>query len=300
MRQWNDAIEAIDADLTGPVDVADLARVAMTSEYHFRRMFATLAGMPVSEYVRRRRLTAATAELLGGAGVLETAVRYGYGSAEAFTRAFRQLHGLTPTQARRPGAVLRSQPKLRFHLRVEGSTEMRHRIVEKEAFRIVGFTERVPLVHEGPNAAIEEFTRSLDPARMAELKGLSGQESGGDDPFAVEPTSVEPTGVVSATVSIDADRADGSMLDYWLGVVTTAEAPDGFAQLDVPAGTWVVFDTEGPFPEVLQRMWADAATEWFPANPYRWSPGPEILRSRPADDDWSRGSGQLWLPVERE
>lgn len=285
MQQWNEAIEAIDADLTEPVEVAELARLATTSEYHFRRMFATLAGMPLSEYVRRRRLTAATAELLDGAAVLETAIRYGYGSAEAFNRAFRQMHGLTPTQARRPGAVLRSQSKLRFHLRVEGSADMRHRIVEKEAFRIVGFTERVPLVHEGPNTAIQEFTKSLDPARMAELKELA---------------AVEPTGVVSATVNIDTDRAEGGLLDYWTGVVTTAAAPGGFAQLDVPAGTWVVFDAEGPFPETLQRMWADAATEWFPSNPYRWAPGPEILRSRPTDDDWSQGTGHLWIPVERE
>lgn len=285
MQQWNDAIEAIDADLTDTVDVAELARMSTTSEYHFRRMFATLAGMPVSEYVRRRRLTIATAEILDGATVLDTAIRYGYGSAEAFNRAFRTMHGLTPSQARRPGAVLRSQSKLRFHLRVEGSTDMRHRIVEKDAFTIVGVTERVPMVHEGPNTAIEEFNRGLDRSRIGALKNLSDGA---------------PAGLVSVTDSIAEDRAEGSELDYWLGVVTSLEAPDGFSQLEVPAGTWVVFEAEGAFPDALQRMWADAATEWFPANPYRWAPGPEILRSQPEDDAWTRGRGELWLPVERE
>src|SRR5690625_3331362 len=285
MQRWNEAIEAIEADLTDRVDVAALAHRATTSEYHFRRMFATLAGLPISEYVRRRRLTVATAEILDGATVLDTAIRFGYGSAEAFARAFRAMHGLTPSQARRPGAVLRSQSKLRFHLRVEGSTDMQHRIVEKDAFRIVGVTQRVPLVHEGPNTAIDEFTRGLDRSQMGELKELSDGE---------------PAGLVTVSDHIDPDRAEGSLLDYWLGVVTSREAPAGFSRLEVPAGTWAVFETEGTFPDVLQRMWADAATEWFPANPYRWVPGPEILRSQPADEEWTRGTGQLWLPVERE
>lgn len=82
--------------------------IAMTSEYHFRRMFASLAGIPVSEYIRRRRLTAATAEIIAGQSVLDVAVRYGYESAEAFNRAFKAMHGLTPSQARRPGAVVHS------------------------------------------------------------------------------------------------------------------------------------------------------------------------------------------------
>lgn len=52
---WNDALELIEANLTEELNMADVARVAMTSEYHFRRMFSTLSGMPVSEYIRRRR-----------------------------------------------------------------------------------------------------------------------------------------------------------------------------------------------------------------------------------------------------
>ncbi|MFJ4169787.1 helix-turn-helix domain-containing protein [Paenarthrobacter sp. NPDC089714] len=286
MQEWNRAIELIEKDLTAEVDAKALARTALTSEYHFRRMFASLAGLPISEYIRRRRLTAATAEVIAGSTVLDVAVRYGYSSAEAFNRAFKAFHGLTPSEARLPGAVLHSQPQLRFHLRVEGNTAMKHRIVTKSAFRLIGRKTRVPLVHEGPNPAIIEFQRSIDPSDTKRLIGLS---------------NTEPGGPLSVTDNLDDGRAEGSELDYWHAVASTetAPAPDGFDVLEVPEGWWVVFETEGKFPEALQRLWADAATEWFPANPYRWAPGPELLSVR-AEPGGTHGSGQLWIPVEPE
>ncbi|MFJ6456368.1 helix-turn-helix domain-containing protein [Paenarthrobacter sp. NPDC091669] len=284
MQEWNRAIEAIEQDLTADIDVGTLARIALTSEYHFRRMFSSLAGLPVSEYIRRRRLTAATAEIIDGGTVLAVAVRYGYASAEAFTRAFKAMHGLTPSEARQAGAVLHSQPQLRFHLRVEGNTDMKHRIEDKSAFRLIGLKARVPLVHEGPNQAIIDFQRGLDPAVTQRLVGLS---------------DTEPAGPLSVTDNIDEQRSEGSGLDYWHAVASSQPAPEGFAAMDVPAGLWVVFETEGKFPEVLQSMWADAATEWFPANPYRWAPGPELL-SVQVEAGGTHGRGQLWIPVERE
>lgn len=284
MHGWNRAIGLIEQDLTTDIEVRFLAKAALTSEYHFRRMFSSLAGMPVSEYIRRRRLTAATAEILEGLTVLDVSVRYGYGSAEAFARAFKAMHGLSPSEARLPGAVLHSQPQLRFHLRVEGNTDMKHRIEDKEAFRLIGLKARVPLVYEGPNNAITEFQRGVDPSVTKRLLELA---------------DMDPAGPVSVTDNLEEQRTEGSELDYWHAVASTQAAPEGFESLEVPAGLWVVFEAEGKFPEVLQGMWADAATEWFPANPYRWAPGPEML-SVQVGPGGTHGRGQLWIPVERE
>ena len=90
----NTLVDLVEAELTGEVDVARVARDHGTTEYHLRRMFSALAGMPLSDYVRRRRMTLAAADLVAGApDLLEVAVRYGYGSTEAFGRAFRAVHG---------------------------------------------------------------------------------------------------------------------------------------------------------------------------------------------------------------
>ena len=70
LERWNDAMDVLEGRLAGQVEVAELARVALTSEYHFRRVFSVLAGIPLSEYVRRRRITVATASVLDGERVL--------------------------------------------------------------------------------------------------------------------------------------------------------------------------------------------------------------------------------------
>src|SRR5690606_1215002 len=101
-------MEYIERHLDQRIEGAELAQIAATSEYHMRRLFSALAGMPLSEYIRRRRLTVAGAEVLaGGRTLLDIAVRYGYGSVEAFARAFRAMHGVGPGEAWRSGATVR-------------------------------------------------------------------------------------------------------------------------------------------------------------------------------------------------
>ncbi|MGW3906132.1 helix-turn-helix domain-containing protein, partial [Streptomyces sp. NPDC005056] len=81
LERLNQAMEHIECHLDQRIEVSDLARIAVTSEYHFRRLFSALAGIPLSEYIRRRRLTVAGAEVLAGERtLLEVAVRYGYTS----------------------------------------------------------------------------------------------------------------------------------------------------------------------------------------------------------------------------
>ena len=90
----NRLVDLVEKHLTEEFDVNGLARALGTTEYHLRRMFSSLAGMPLSEYVRRRRMTVAAADVVRGEDdLLSIAVRHGYGSTEAFGRAFRAVHG---------------------------------------------------------------------------------------------------------------------------------------------------------------------------------------------------------------
>lgn len=285
LDRLNEAMAHIERNVVDEIDVRQLARTAQTSEYHFRRIFSALAGMPLSEYVRRRRLTLAAGEVLAGQrSLLDVAVTYGYGSGEAFARAFRSVHGIGPAEARRSGATLRSQPMMTFHLTIEGSTPMNYRIVDKEAFRLLGYGTEIPIVHEGQNEAITDFVSSLDPQDLARLKELSDQE---------------PRGVVAAVEPLDQERAQGSRCHYLHGVVSSAPAPDGVAERSVPAGTWAVFEGRGKAPEAIQYLWRDVFTQWFPSNPYRSVPGPEILRTE-LSEDGAEMDYELWVPVEHE
>lgn len=204
---------AVERRLDQDVDVKELARLAATSEHHLRRMFSALAGMPLSEYVRRRRLTLAGAEVLAEREtLLEIAVRYGYGSGEAFARAFRAMHGIGPGEARRTGAALNSQSRMGFRLTIEGRSSTRYRVADKADFTVVGFKTRVPLVHAGPNQAIMDFVRGIDAQALERLEKLADQE---------------PYGIVAVCDGMDPSRVEGTELDYLHGVLTSEAAPEG-------------------------------------------------------------------------
>ena len=282
----NQIVDHIEEHLDDEIDIAAVATRLGTTEYHLRRMFSSLAGMPLSEYVRRRRMSVAASELLGDADLLDIAVRYGYGSTEAFARAFRAVHGVSPADVRRDGGPLRMQQQLRFRLTVEGNTTMDTRIAERPAFRLIGHSARVPLIHEGANPHIQAHIASLPAAEHVRLKGLS---------------NTEPAGLLQVSADVDPDYAEGSDLTYLHGVAidAAAEVPGDLDIIDVPAGTWAVFRTSGDYPAALQSMWAATATDWFPSNPWRLRPGPSIVVVLDRADDSSTATCELWLPIER-
>lgn len=283
----NRVIELVEADLSDDVDFAGLAAGLGTTEYHVRRMFSSLAGMPLSEYIRRRRMTVAAADVLGDGELLDVAVRHGYGSTEAFGRAFRAVHGASPADVRRDGGPLRSQPQLRFRLTVEGNTPMDTRIADRPAFQLIGHAARVPLIHEGVNPHIQAHIAALPATEHVRLKGLS---------------STDPAGLLQVSADVDPDYTEGSELTYLHGVAVgeEASAPDDLDVIEVPAGAWAVFRTEGPYPAALQSTWAATASDWFPSNPWRLRPGPSIVAVLDRSPDFSTATCELWLPVERE
>jgi AraC family transcriptional regulator len=282
----NRLVDLVEERLTDDIDVGGLATSLGTTEYHVRRMFSSLAGMPVSEYVRRRRMTVAAAEVIaGGDDLLDIAVRYGYGSTEAFGRAFRAVHGAGAGDVRRDGGPLRTQPQLRFRLTVEGSTTMDTRIVERPAFRLVGHAARVPLIHEGVNPHIQEHVSSIPEAEHLRLKQLG---------------NTEPSGLLQVSDGVDPDAVEGSELTYLHGVAVSPDTPvpDGLDAIEVPAGTWAAFRTSGSYPAALQEAWAATATEWFTSNPWRLRPGPSLVAVLERADDFSTATCELWLPIE--
>lgn len=286
IAELNRLVEYVEDHLTEEIDIARLSSALGTTEYHLRRMFSSLAGMPLSEYIRRRRMSVAVADVLGDGDLLSIAVTYGYGSTEAFGRAFRSVHGVGPGDVRRNGGPLHTQPTLRFRLTVEGNITMDARISERPAFRLIGHTVRVPLIHHGVNPHIQDFIASLPAAEHARLKELG---------------TSDPAGLLQVSADVDPDYTEGSELTYLHGVAVTdsTPVPDDLGSIEVPAGTWAVFRAEGEYPAALQSTWAATATDWFPSNPWRLRPGPSIVAVVDRAADFTTATTELWLPVER-
>ncbi|MBZ5749539.1 AraC family transcriptional regulator [Metabacillus rhizolycopersici] len=284
LKNLNEAIKYMEENLTDDIDFKEVARRACCSEYHFKRMFSFLAGIPLSEYIRRRRLTLAAFELKDySVKVIDIAMKYGYNSPDSFTRAFQNLHGVTPSEARNNGSSLKSYPKMAFQLSITGGSEMNYRIVEKEAFFIVGIKKRVPIIFNGVNPEIASMWGSLDSDTINELKKLS---------------NVEPIGLLSGSTNFSQGRMEEKgELDHYIGVATTRKCPDNLTQLEVPASTWAVFGAIGPFPDTLQDVWGRIYSEWFPSSGYEQIEGPEILWNEHKDVTSPTFKSEIWIPI---
>jgi len=160
------------------------------------------------------------------------------------------------------------------------------RITDRPAFRLVGHTARVPLIHRGANPHIQAHIASLPAAEHARLKELS---------------NTDPAGLLQVSDGVDPDYTEGSELTYLHGVAVTeaTPVPADLDAIDVPAGTWAVFRVEGDYPAALQSTWAATATDWFPSNPWRLRPGPSIVAVLDRAPDFTTATCELWLPVER-
>ena len=287
LRSMNNALAYIEEHLTEEIDYSEVSKIAYCSEYHFKRMFSFLAGISLSEYIRRRRLTLAALDLKDrDLRIIDVAVKYGYNSADSFSRAFHSLHGILPSEARSENTQLKAYPRMTFQLSIQGGCEMNYRIVEKEAFKLVGFKKRVPVIFEGVNPEIEKMTELLTPEIIKQLKLMS---------------NVEPTGIISASTNFSEGRMEErGELDHYIGVATSSDETAELDVLKIEASTWAVFESIGPFPETLQNVWGRIYSEWFPSSGYEAVEGPEILWSESPDTGNPKYRSEIWIPVKKK
>ncbi|UYO61059.1 AraC family transcriptional regulator [Acetobacterium wieringae] len=286
LSSMNNALTYIESHLTEVIDFKELSKIALCSEYHFKRMFSFLSGISLSEYIRRRRLTLAALELKdSNLRIIDIAMKYEYGSADSFSRAFYSVHGILPSEARNESAQIKAFPRMTFQLSIQGGCEMNYRIVEKEPFRLVGYKKRVPMVFSGVNPEITKMYELLTSEVIVQLKSLS---------------NIEPTGMISASTNFSEGRMDEKgELDHYIGVATTSSDVGDFDELEVESNTWAVFESIGPFPETLQKIWGRIYSEWFPSSGYESVNGPEILWNESTDLHNPKYRSEIWIPVKK-
>lgn len=115
------ALDFIEANLDGDLRLEEVAATANSSLYWFHRVFAKIVGESMGEYIRKRRLNRAAEDLVNTHDrIIDIAVKYGFGSHEAFTRSFNQHFRITPSRYRKSGLVaLRRSRITAGHLRRE-------------------------------------------------------------------------------------------------------------------------------------------------------------------------------------
>lgn len=275
LERLNAALSYIEDNLEQSPDYDALARIACCSSYHFQRMFAYLSGMPLSEYIRRRRMSLAAVDLLQGEKVLDVALKYGYSSPTAFNRAFQSVHGCPPSAVKAPGAEVKSFPPISFKITVKGVEEMNFRIEHKDAFSIVGVS--VPLERE------LEKNFQVIPGKWAEVAA-----NGVLQQLAAR-ISVDPKGILGVS-SFD----PGTGLGRYYIAVASDDASGGFETFTVPEADWAVFAGSGTN-QSIQELEQRIFTEWLPTSGYDYGEAPDIevyLNPDPHNAEY-----EVWVPV---
>lgn len=276
--RWNDAVRYIEEHLTEELDYGELGRIACCSSFHFQRMFTYMAGMPLSEYVRRRKMSLAAVELQGGgAKIIDVAMKYGYSSPTAFNRAFQSVHGVAPSAMKNEGVAVKSYPPLVFHISVKGGTEMNYRIETRDAFRIVGVS--APL-----NQNIEENF-----AVVPQMWGTAA--ANGTIPKLAALMDGEPEGLLGVSAC-----GSNSQWKYFIAVASLAETEE-FEAYTVPACTWAVFPGEGTN-RSIQELEQRIVTEWLPTSGYEYADAPDIEVYLNPDPE--NAKFEVWIPVVKK
>ena len=289
-QRLNAALEYLENTQSEP-DLERAAALAHCSLFHFLRMFEVVSGLTAGEYSRRRRLSRAAIDLAAGQErVIDVAFRYGYESPEAFAKAFKRLFGITPSEARGPGAPLTTWPPLRVAAVLEGSQEMRFRIVENEGLTVAGWALRTSCLMDKNQHEIPRFwTENLAAGRVQALARWS--------------VSLGHVGLCC-----EWDRGRGE-LTYVIGVDVAADRaplPEGTREFRLLPATYAVFESVGPMPHTIQNVWRRAFHEWFPTSGWEHAGSPdfEVYPRFPADDP--RGDvaspqcySEVWIPIRK-
>lgn len=281
--EWIDRLNAslnyIEEHLTEEIRIEELARIACCSSYHYQRMFTYIAGLPLSEYLRRRRMSIAAVELQQSEiKVIDLALKYGYTSPTAFNRAFQNVHGLAPSAVRKPGCSVKTFPPISFRITVKGVEEMNYRIEKKEAFRIAGLS--------APMKSNTEENFSVVP----QLWGRAAEEGWIGKLAAM--MNAQPMGILGVSACFENEN-----WKYFISVATDQPAEGPLEEYVVPAFTWAIFSGEGVCPQAIQDLERRIVTEWLPTSGYEYDNGPDIEVY--LEPDPSQARFEVWIPVVR-
>ncbi|KIL80750.1 AraC family transcriptional regulator [Bacillus badius] len=276
------AIDYMEENLLEDITIDDIARKANSSGFHFQRTFSLLTDISVGEYLKRRRLTLAADELCRtNAKVIDVALKYGYRTPEAFTKAFRRQHGISPREARKLTGKLKSYNRLTIQVRLKGADPMQYKVANKESFEVIGIKQTFPYANSENLAGIPKMWEKVN------RDGTSG--------VLISKNNGPVKGILG--VCVDKNNEEKQM-DYWIASASNEEASEELSKLEIPASKWVIFEVHGAMPDAMQSAWKKIFSEWFPSSGYEHAGTPDLEVYTFGDISSPDYYSEIWIPVK--
>lgn len=269
----NKAIGYIESNLIGNIELDTAARCVCCSTWEFQRIFSFMAGVSLSEYIRRRRLTLATKDIKNSdIKIIDIALKYGYDSPAAFSRAFNRMHGVSPTSVRSQAVCLKAYLPLSFNFTLQGATEMEYNIEKKESFKVIGDKR---LMNTNDNAHFRAIGEFWDEFENGELGTKLKNHSSCDEMYAISTYG-------------DVENE----FYYMIAVPYDGKAVEGLEVTTIPAGEYAIFNASIEDEKNIGEFTKRIFREWLPASGYKLTGGAEIEMIKD-------GRTKILLPIKK-
>jgi AraC family transcriptional regulator len=282
IERLQNALEFLEKNIEKDLSPVDISGKANTTPFHFQRMFSIITGVPLAEYIRKRRLTLAAQELVSkNSSIVDVALKYGYATQASFTRAFNHFHGFSPGMIREQNITIRSYLPVSFQISITGEVIMDYEIKETGPVRLIG--------------EVRKFTNK-DGLNLKEIpKFWQGFSSKGLDKKLIELAEGKRiTGKTLIGVCMDFSE-NQEEFEYMIGIESAQkEFPEVFVERVIPSSTWAIFKSGGSSPESIQKLEKRIYSEWFPSTKYIHAGSPELELYYENDDF------EIWIPIKKE
>lgn len=273
LARMNRAMDYIEMNLSGEIELSEVARNACCSSHQFQRMFSFITNVTLAEYIRRRRHTLAAIELQNSdSKVIDIALKYGYESPISFARAFQLQHGVAPALARQEGISLKAYPRLSFLISIKGAEAMNYRIETKEALQVFGIEG---VFHtdgggESPHTPAQLWQQCHANGEVERLAANAGElpSFANQDLYKVHAVcSYKKTGNDTFPYMLFAFKSESSKTN-------------GYSTITIPAQTWAIFPSElfswDKFDKIIETLYRRFYSEWLPTAGYEQVDGMEF------------------------
>jgi len=281
LKQFDEVLEYIEQNLLKEIKSEEIAKVAGCSWYAFQRMFSYIVGIPLSEYIRNRKMSNAGFELFESDNkVIDIALKYGYSSSNSFNRAFQSVHGFPPSKAKEKRKELVVYPRIRLNISVSGDKSIKYRIEEKDEMIFLGknylLSEDIESNFQNTPLFWDDFVANnyLD-------KMLSQKECLDDYVYGI------------ATYHEDKTN------QYFIALRCDKRANDNiYQQVIIPSQTWLILSNSGEMPEAMIQMYRKFYNEWLPVSDYEYDFNADIEVYPMYSSNTCEY--ELWLPIKRK
>lgn len=235
------SIDYIENNITENLTVGEIANSVCISPFYFQKGFAMLSGYTVGEYIRNRRLSIAGNELVSSnIKIIDLSLKYGYESADSFTKAFTRFHNATPSAVKKGSATIKTFAPLKINFVLKGGFLMDFKIVDKPEFKVVGVNKTFK--YDGAFNLVPQYWKETMTKFGHTLCGMFG---------------------INRDMSLSGNEFDYMIADEY---DERKSAVDGIETVTIPAFTWAVFPCIGDCVKTMQETNKKIFSEWLPSN----------------------------------